>query len=922
MPKVSSRQPDVPKNIDTDALKASVSIVEFISRDVKLRKDGAEYVGLCPFHNERTPSFRVYPDHYHCYGCGAHGDVIDYVTETQRVDFREACRLLGAGELGPSQPDERRAVAKAIDIYAGYEPLELPADALDIFAPGKMTPSVYNPKRAGDLQREWGQFVPALVHPYRYPDGKLFGFVLRHDFENGEKETPQIRFVRRPDGEECWSRMPFPKPHPLYGLEILAQHRDRQVIVVEGEKSADAARRAFAGDNPVVVTWPGGTQQVHLADWTPLAGRRVILWPDADKPGYEAMLGHQDKGGKWKPGLAEMLIGLRSTVEFIDVMAFGGAPKGFDAADTDSDAWSGMWSGKFAWCRHRESQELAWVEQKKPPQSLAEQILAWAKPRKLPLATVEDCHALAGKWKFGSTGADIKIGEPNPYVTVEAADNFMLDLVNDVVADAEVPVDQAKIQDVIDGIKNDDDGSIDLIIDFVRAYDVTDQLVDDAFDAQDISRPSSAPEPLERIASADDQPSIGEFQRGKNSEILKSQANIRLALARLGVKLSYDEFARRELYQVGDDPGRYYLDDAVVRRLWLTIDERYGFTPAKEFFWDVVIDLARRNSFHPVRDYLAGLVWDGVPRIDRWLTTYGGARADAYTSAVGGLILVAAVRRIRQPGCKFDEMLLLISEKQGKFKSTALRELTGDDYFTDSFPLDADDKIVIEQTSGKWIVEAGELKGMREADSLKALLSKQVDRARLAYGKQPVEQPRHFIVIGTSNKSKPLSDPTGNRRFWPVGIGQFDVEAIRRDRDQLWAEAAHREAQGVSIRLPESLWAEAGRHQEAHRGRDAWHDVMVDVLGDKDDPECLCGKVKSEDAWRIVGVPKERRDQKANDRFGTVMKDLGFQKGQRRFGGPRAEYCYLRGEEETRDLPVIRVDDNGKSAWIDEDRPL
>jgi predicted P-loop ATPase len=199
-----------------------------------------------------------------------------------------------------------------------------------------------------------------------------------------------------------------------------------------------------------------------------------------------------------------------------------------------------------------------------------------------------------------------------------------------------------------------------------------------------------------------------------------------------------------------------------------------------------------------VLDYLDGLKWDGKTRIDRWLTTYGGADDTPYVSAVGRIMLVAAARRVRRPGCKFDEMPTFESP-QGKDKSTALKVLAvEEDWFSDDLPLTADSQKVIEQTTGRWIVEVAELSGMRKAnvEHLKSFLSRQVDRSRMAYGRLTTEKKREFIVVGTTNETAYLKDLTGNRRYWPVKTPIFDLAALRRDRDQLWAEAAAHEAAG------------------------------------------------------------------------------------------------------------------------------
>ncbi|MBZ8118272.1 virulence-associated E family protein [Roseovarius sp. LXJ103] len=389
--------------------------------------------------------------------------------------------------------------------------------------------------------------------------------------------------------------------------------------------------------------------------------------------------------------------------------------------------------------------------------------------------------------------------------------------------------------------------------------------------------------------------------------VASSQQNIRVALRRLGVVLWHDQFADRELIEGLDGYGPA-LDDPAAVRLRLEIDERFGFRPTKDFFYDVLGDHARRNARHPVLEHLAALRWDGVPRIDGWLATYGGAADTAFTRAVGGLVLVAAVRRVRRPGVKFDEMLVLESA-QGTNKSTALKVLAGrEEWFTDDLPLNAESKRVIEALSGKWIAEAGELKGNRKAgtDHLKGFLSRTHDKARMAYDRREREVPRQCVIIGTTNDSRYLRDTTGNRRFWPVAVEGFDLDALRRDRDQLWAEAAAREADGAAIRLDPDLWADAEAEQDDRRVEEPFYERLYSVLGD----ERPC-KVKAEDAWRIAGKLPGQRNQDDNERLGDAMRRLGFERSKRRFGLPHPEWCYVRGDGNVPHL-VPRFDPEGE----------
>jgi hypothetical protein len=411
-------------------------------------------------------------------------------------------------------------------------------------------------------------------------------------------------------------------------------------------------------------------------------------------------------------------------------------------------------------------------------------------------------------------------------------------------------------------------------------------------------------DPCEEFSVAD------EFVLDRGRPCRTSQHNIRLALRRLGVTVRHDVFQDRLLIDglAGCGP---LLDDHTMERMWLTVDAKFRFRPTKDFFWTVVSDEARRCSLHPVLDYLDSLVWDGKPRIDKFLSTYAGAESTPYTDAVGALMLIAAVRRVRKPGCKFDEMPVL-EGAQGTNKSTALRILAEqDDWFSDDLPLgNVDSKRVIEALAGRWIVEAAELNGMKrgDIDHLKAFLSRTHDRARMSYDRLVTEVARQCVIIGTTNSAEYLRDSTGNRRFWPVAIKQFDIEALRRDRDQLWAEAAAREAQGESIRLSPSLWGAAADEQSERRIADPWEETIGAHL------DGFEGLLRIEDAWKLVGVPAGQRTQPQNQRLGDAMRQAGWERTRRRDSGDRT-YVYKKGQGD-RWLEVWRDPQNNNAHVV------
>lgn len=345
--------------INTDALLSKVDIVAVIDRLVPLKKSGAEYEACCPFHTENTPSFKVSPtkQFFQCFGCGAHGDAIEFLQQYQGLSFVDACKSLAGESVVEGEAPARHEVAREKKLSPWTPILPAPADAPE-------------PPKAHVVRG-----LPERVWCYRDTNDAVLGYVYRFKTSNGGKETLPLSWCRHGESKmEKWHWMSFPEPRPLYGLNRLHAKPLATVLLVEGEKCADAGHENLP--ELAVVSWPGGGKAVKKTDWAPLFGRKVILWADCDakreplvkaekdaltQAGKESGLSteairasidaaqaakplleeHDQPGVKTMAQIAELLLDHGCEVWSMKIPAPGEKPDGWDIADAVDEGLTG-----------------------------------------------------------------------------------------------------------------------------------------------------------------------------------------------------------------------------------------------------------------------------------------------------------------------------------------------------------------------------------------------------------------------------------------------------------------------------------------------------------------------------------------------------------------------------------------------------
>lgn len=372
--------------------------------------------------------------------------------------------------------------------------------------------------------------------------------------------------------------------------------------------------------------------------------------------------------------------------------------------------------------------------------------------------------------------------------------------------------------------------------------------------------------------------------------------------------LAYDDFSYR-LVKLLAPPmpasGKGEWEDADTSRLRIWFHRNYLMPPPpKTELQDALVAFSQANRYHPVRSYLQKLRWDGEKRIGKWMKEAFNASGDhRYLRLVGGKFLIMCVARVMSPGCKADNVMIL-EGGQGWGKSTAIGVLFGD-WFSDS-PIPIGDKDAYMNIQGVWGYELAELDSFNKAESTaaKAFFSQRRDRFRPPYGTSPQDFPRQTIFIGSTNQEEYLKDYSGNRRYWPVKCNSVNIEWLKENRDQLWAEALAMYSEGADwwVSKPEHI-ALFEEEQATRLQRDPWEDKLREWLEGNTQSFFTAEQLLSGAIEKPVGT-QTRADM---NRISPIMKAIGWHKKRRLVGKER---CWGYERPLSSDAPDLPGDDD------------
>lgn len=309
--------------------------------------------------------------------------------------------------------------------------------------------------------------------------------------------------------------------------------------------------------------------------------------------------------------------------------------------------------------------------------------------------------------------------------------------------------------------------------------------------------------------------------------------------------------------------------DEIKAAIWL--DEQYAIPLSSRVTHEALTAVASEHRYHPIRDYLRSVTWDGKERAPLWLHWFLGVEDSWLTRAQAVAYLIQAVARVECPGCQADATLILHGQ-QGAQKSTSLRVLFEPWHAECAIDLD-DPRDAAQQLRGVWGVEFAELDSLRKSEvtACKAFLTRRDDHYRPSYGRNEIDAPRQCVFSGTTNAAAFLNDPTGSRRFWVVSVGQINIKALQEDRDQIWAEAFARYTRGERWFLDADLEQERASVAESFEIEDPRETKIADWLIGKTE-------ITMPDLLTAIGAPVTRQGSAG---ISEILRGLGWHPGRR-----------------------------------------
>ena len=586
----------------------------------------------------------------------------------------------------------------------------------------KSAPDKHDLPNFGDHTDHWA---------YRDSESRVMFYIARYDKPDGKS------FVPFSWNGEKWLKRGWPSPRPLYNLDIIKARPDDFILIVEGEKCAEAVKKIVKGSRYIPTTWPNGSSSVRNVDFTPIKGRKILIWPDNDKPGIDAAL---------------KIFAIINDNE-VKIINPTDKPDSWDAADALNE---GMDWNKFK---------------------------LWALERvKIPLCEPE-------------------INKSEPEVLDPAVSSNIV-----MWEELGLPISQSR-------------------------------------------RP------------------IGNL----------STVNIRLTRSPdFQHKIWADTFHQRIMTTIDCEQPRFWNDTDTLR-LTHRLQSKYGLhNISKDVVYDGICLHASMCNRNEPRDWMDSLIWDQVPRIESFLPVYMGTPDTEYDRMAGKNWWVALAARTFVPGCQVDNLIIFKSPKQGTGKTSTLR-IIGDKWYA-AAGHDIISKDFYLALQGKLIIEVDELTSFKksEIETVKAVISRRVDRYRAVYGTITDDHPRQCVFTATTNEKNPLIDRSGNRRFWPVDVTKIDLDAIARDRQQLFAEAVYNFKTGTSWHnMPD----ETEHRQNENMKEDPWLDPVLDYIQFKD--KLTIHQIMNE----CLHIPIERHRLDYFERIAHILQKDGWsQKG--RFKNP------------------------------------